>query len=203
VLATDEEKLSENNSMYFSFGQFDAGAEAAELFKNFNGTEKTSALEFSANFIHRQSRGKLLWGAGFSIITMSSENVKLNSFMLSPTFGITPYKNSLYLIDVYGAVDISSSGSFVITTNFVNDPNPFIWGPRFGVRAVFFPNQKYHACFGLDLRKYNVINIKTVSDANDIQIRGISKFGGAGIVGDNWNGVLIILQLKPFDLDLY
>lgn len=183
VLATDEEKLTENNSFYFSIGQFSAGAEATTLYSYFNGSEKSNALDINARFIHRQTKGKLIWGAGFSVLSMPSENVKLNAFMISPTFGFTPYRNSFYIIDIIGSLDISSSGSLVISTNYVNDPNPFIWGPRISAQAVFFPYQKYHACIGIDYRKYNVLNIKTVVDENDLQLSGITSFGGAGIYG--------------------
>lgn len=178
VLTKPEEKLSENNSAYFSIHQFAAGAETNALFENIDGVSKENFLSLGAYLYHRVPNGKFFWGAGYEYNSISSQNIKLNLYMIDPVIGYTPIRTSFYLIDLSFSLDFTLSSEFKITNNADNEPYPFVWGPQFSSRIVFMPNQKYHLYGGMGYRSYSVLNIKSVNNSNETPINGITKISG-------------------------
>jgi hypothetical protein len=181
VLTKPEEKLSENNSVYFDVHQFGGGENTKNLFSAVSGEEKQSYLGAGLSFIHRQPIAKLFWGAGFEYNSISDSNIKYRIFMLRPILGFTVMKTPLFLLDVTGGVDFSGGAQLEINNTIDTRDSSFMWGPSFGVRAVFFPNNKYHLFGGLSYRHYKVLRLETLHDLNDNEIDGIHTISGADI----------------------
>lgn len=181
ILAKPEEKLSENNSAYFSFHQFSAGKETADLVTTIDGSTKDSFIGYGISLIHRQETGHVFYGAGYEYNTLSTTNLKFDVYMLNPIVGYTPIKNPLFLVDLIFSLDLSISAQLKIENNSINEPAAFLWGPQFGARIVFFPNQKYHVTGALGYRSYKVIREETLEDANGAAINGITKISGINL----------------------
>lgn len=181
ILTKPEEKLSENNSAYFTMHQFYAGEETRQLFETVEGEGKSNIGGFGGSLIHRQTLGRFFWGAGFEYNTISSDNIDLNATMFNTILGLTPLKNPLFLVDLYLSLDFSITARLNLKNNFVNEPAPFFYGPQFSSRIVFFPNQKYHLTGTLGVKSYKVLRIETLKDNNDLTINGISKTSGLNL----------------------
>lgn len=177
-----EERLSENNSVYFSLHTYGAGDEVKNAFYTIqNNEEVTNFSGFQFQFIHRKPLNRYFWGATFDYSTISSADMSLSYFMIGPTFGYTPFKTSLFSLDVYGSLDLSVNAEFDISNNFENESTPFVWGPQINARVVFFPDSKYHVFGGVGFRKYSVTNLETLKDLNDNEIDGIKNITSAQI----------------------
>ncbi|MBC7429421.1 MAG: hypothetical protein H7336_12460 [Bacteriovorax sp.] len=168
-----EEKLSVNNSAYFTLHTYDAGDDVKHAFASIDSAEQSSFTGFNLHFIHRKEMSRLFYGAGFDYSSISSASMKFNFWLLSSMFGYTPLRNKLFLIDVYATLDLGINGILDISTNFVNEPTPWVWGPTANARIVFFPDLKYHVLGGVGIKKYNVIGVDLLRDANDVSYPGI------------------------------
>ncbi len=175
MIIKPEERLSENNSAYFNLQQFGSGSDTKNLFNTVDGVARDNFLGVGIALLHRQSTGRLIWGAGYEYDYISSENIKLDLYILSPAIGYTPIKNSLFLLDLIYSFDFSLFSKLDIKNNFSTEPTPFFWGSQLNARLVFFPNQAYHAHLALGLRDYGVQNTKTLLDKNDTKINGIKS----------------------------
>lgn len=176
-----EERLSENNSMYLSLHTYSAGDEVKNAFLTLQDTEKSSFTGFQAQFIHRQVNSRFFWGAGFDYSSASTADMTFSYFMIAPTFGFTFIRNPLFLLDVYGSLDIAVNTAFEITNNNQSEPTGFVWGPQINARMVFFPNSNYHVFGGVGLRKYSVQNLETLYDVNGNAVDGIQSITGASL----------------------
>ena len=181
ILEKPEEKLSENNSAYFDIHQFSGGEEVKALFQNVDGTEKESFIGYGLSLIHRQTPGRFIWGAGYEYNSISNDNLKFTYYLISPTFGYTPIKNSLFLVDLLFSIDFSIGANLKILNNSDNEPSAFVYGPQFNARMVFFPNQKYHLIGGIGYRSYKVLRVESLFNSLEQPINGISKIRGANL----------------------
>jgi len=181
IIQKPEERLSENNSVYFSLHTFSAGEQVKQAFLNIQGKEESSFSGFNFQFIHRQTTSRFFWGAGLDYSGISTGDMKLAWWMINPTFGYTPIRNPLFSIDVYASLDFAINTEFEISNNFENEPTGFVWGPQINARMVFFPNSKYHVYGGVGLRKYSVQNLETLRDLNENSIDGITSITGASL----------------------
>jgi hypothetical protein len=179
VLTKPEERLSENNSAYFSLHQFSAGEETKNLISSVDGSTKDNFTGFGISLIHRQLTGRALWGAGYEYNSLSSPSVKFTVYTINPTIGYTPIKNPLFLVDLLFSLDFSISAQLKIQGT--NQPSAFVWGPQFGARAVLFPNQKYHAFAGLGYRSYRVMRLNDLQNDSGTNIGAISKINGINL----------------------
>jgi hypothetical protein len=175
ILDKPEEKLSENNSVFFNLQQFSGGNETKNLFTNVDGTNKENFFGYGVDLIHRQIPGKVFWGAGFEYNFISNANVNFGMFLVRPLLGYTPLRTSLFLVDLSFALDLSLNGQLKISNNTSNEPSAFIWGPHLGARLVFFPDMKYHVHGGIGYRRYSLVGIETLYDSNDAPINGITR----------------------------
>lgn len=185
MLEKDEEKLSENNSFYVGIHSFGAGEDTKRVFEEVDGNNKETFTGFHAQFIHRQIFGRFFWGVNFDFSNISSDNVKLETFMMGPTVGFTLLRNSLFLVDLYSSFDISLGTKIEIANNFENEPSGVIWGLQGNARIVLFPHAKYHLAAAIGLRKYNVSKLSplTVEDGTNpsFEIQGIKSIAGVNI----------------------
>ncbi len=181
ILTKPEEKLSENNSAYFSLHQFSGGNDTKNLFSNIDGTNKQNYLGYGISLIHRQTTGKLFWGLGYEYNSISSSNIDFNIFMLKPIIGYTPIRTPLFLVDLFFTLDFSLSAQLTIKNNLDTEPPGFIWGPELGARMVFFPANKYHLCGGIGYRNYKVLRLESVFNSNEVLISGIRNISGAEV----------------------
>jgi len=181
VLIKPEEKLSENNSAYFSINEFGAGEDTKKLFTTIDGTEKSSIVSFDISLIHRQVNGKMFWGGGVEYNKLSSANIDLNFFLLKPILGYTLMRTPLFLLDLNLSFDFTVGAQLKIESNSDTEPNAFIYGPSFGGKIVFFPNNKYHLFGGVAYRNYKVLQIENVYDSNEKLINGISSINGVEV----------------------
>jgi hypothetical protein len=181
ILTKPEEKLSENNSGYISLHQFSAGLETQTLVNAIDATDENKFIGYSLSLIHRQTPGRVFWGAGYEYNTLSTSNFKFSNYILNPIIGYTPIKNSLFLVDLIFSLDFSLSSQLVINNNLAEEPSAFLWGPQLGARIVFFPNQKYHAFGSFGYRSYKVLRLENVNDPTDTSIPGITKINGVNL----------------------
>lgn len=176
-----EERLSENNSMYFSLHRYNSGDELKQMFATLDNAEKDVMSGFNLQFIHRQSTSRFFWGAALDYSAMSSANMKFDYWMLAPTFGYTVLKNPLFLVDVYGSLDLGLNLEYNIENNFEEEPAGWIWGVQGNARVVFFPNSRYHAFGGIGIRKYSVVDLQTVRDINGDDVPGVKSITGISL----------------------
>ncbi len=178
VLARPEEKLSENNSVYFDLHQFNTGEDTKTLFQTIDGTEKSGLSGIGVTLLHRNQNSRLLWGAAFEYNSTSSSAIDLKMTLMRAILGYTPIRTPLFLVDLGGALDVAPSITLLIKTNSVDEPNGFAYGASAHARIVFFPENTYHLFGTLGLRSYKVINLENLVDANSVPVNGISKMGG-------------------------
>lgn len=182
-----EERLSENNSFYFSLHRYDAGQEVKDQFLQIDNADKSVFTGFNLQFIHRQSTSRFFWGAAIDYSAISTPNMRFGYWLLSPTFGYTLMKNPVFLVETYASLDLALNTELNIDLNFENEPSGYVWGGQVNARIVFFPESKYHAFGGIGLRKYMVSGFAPLSDLNNRtvdpvrDITGISLFIGAAM----------------------
>lgn len=181
IIKKPDEELSKNNSIYFSLHTYTAGEQVKQAFLNIQGSEESSFKGFQIQLIHNQEASRFFWGAGFDYSGISTTNMQFKYWMITPTFGYTPIKNSLFSLDLYASLDFSISSEFDISNNNENEATPFVWGPQANARIVFFPKSKYHLYGGVGLRKYTVSNLKTLKDQNENDIDGIKTINAASL----------------------
>lgn len=179
VLTKPEERLSENNSAYFSLHQFSAGEETKNLVSSIDGSSKDHFTGFGISLIHRQTTGRALWGAGYEYNALSTPTVKFTIYTLNPTVGYTPIRNPLFLVDLIFSLDFSISAQLKIQS--INQSSAFAWGPQFGARMVLFPNQKYHPFGGIGYRSYKVMRLDSLLDDNGTNVGAITKINGINL----------------------
>jgi hypothetical protein len=173
-----EEKLSENNSGYFTFGQYLAGDDLNELSQAIDGEEKSTISVFGAQFIHRKENARVFYGAGFDYGFASTTDLDFTYFSINPTFGYTFMRNSAFLAEIYGSFDFSVSTYIDVKNNYENEPSGFLYGPQINARIVLFPSKKYHLTGGMGLKKYWVHDLNELLDANGNLLPGISSLNG-------------------------
>jgi hypothetical protein len=178
ILEKPEEKLSENNSAYFSLHQFSSGEETKTLNSIINGTDKDHFIGYGLSLLHRQLSGRAFWGAGYEYNTFNSNQLSFNIFMLRPMVGYTPLRNSLFLLDLGLSLDFSVSAKLQVKSNTDTEPDAFVYGPNITSRLVFFPDNNYHLYGEMGYRSYKVLRVENVYDANENKINGITKISG-------------------------
>ena len=182
-----EERLSENNSFYFSLHRYDAGTEVKDLFTAIDNADESVFTGFNIQFIHRQSTSRLFWGAALDYSSISTPGMKFGYWLLSPTFGYTFMKNPAFILEAYGSLDLALNTELDINTNYEDEPSGYVWGAQFNARVVLFPDSKYHAFGGVGLRKYNVSGFSPLEDLNGNAVQSvrditsISLFVGAAM----------------------
>jgi hypothetical protein len=182
MLEKQEEKLSENNSFYVGIHSFGAGNDTKRVFEVVDeGESEDTFTGFHAQVIHRQNPGRFFWGASFDSSSISSDNMKLETFMLGPVMGFTLLRNSAFLLDVYGSLDIAVGTKLDIKNNFENEPSGVVWGLQGNARIVLFPEARYHVAANIGLRKYTVNKLIPLFDKNDDEIEGIKSIAGVNI----------------------
>jgi hypothetical protein len=181
IIAKTDEKLSENNSAYLSLQSFSAGSEFKRFTQDVSNAEKDNFFGYSASLLHRQSDGRMIWGAAYEYMSISTSNIDLNFFIFGPLIGYTPFKSNFLFLDLILSVDFSLGSNFDINDNYQNEDAPFVWGPQLAGRLVFFPTKKYHPTLALSYRSLSVSNLDSITNRNDELITGISSMNGVGI----------------------
>lgn len=181
ILKKPEEKLTENNSILFSLGQFGMGNQYQTMLENINEEKASTTTYFNINLLHRKEHSRLIWGIGWEGHFINTTNTSFSFFLLNPTMGWSFIKNSMLILDVLGSFDFLVGSEFDIKKNFDKDPSPFIYGPQVGARALFFPDLKYQLFGGLGLRHYYVTQMKTVFNENSQYVTGFNQMTGLHI----------------------
>jgi len=176
-----DEILSENNSAYLSLHTYAANEEVKQAFMEIEGVSKSAHTGFQLQFIHRKELSRLFWGAALDYSSISTTNMTFAYWILSPTFGYTPLRNRLFLVDVYGSFDLAINTEYNVDTNFENEPTGYIYGLQGNARMVFFPDAKYHAFGGVGLRKYKVSGLESLKNLNDVKFGGITDISALQI----------------------
>ena len=181
MIAKTDEKLSENNSAYLTIQSFSAGSEFKRFSLDVAQTGKENFFGYNASILHRQSDGRMIWGAGYEYFGITTNNIDLNFFLFGPAIGVTPFKSSFLFIDLILSVDFSLGSNFDITDNYQNEDAPFIWGPQLATRFVLFPTKKYHPTLGISYRSFSMSNLDSIVTKNDETISGVSSMSGLSI----------------------
>ncbi len=181
ILNAPEERLSENNSVYFTFQQFSGGAETKKLFKTLDGETKDSYTGATLSFLHRKEASKFFWGAGYEYNYIGGNNVNFKLYMIDLIAGYTIIKNPLFLFDLALSLDFSLAAQLQILNSSTSKTPGFFYGEKLNSRILFFPNLKYHPFGEFGLRQYKVKNLETVIDNNMNPIEGISHISGINL----------------------
>lgn len=181
LMSKPEEKLLENNSIFFSLHQFYSGQETKNLTNSLDGSNKDNFVGFNMAIIHRQSNEKYFWGAEYEFSRLSSSNLKFSTYMIGPVWGFTPLKNPLFKLDLTLSMDFSISSEIDINNNYSDKTNGFIWGPQVGARMLFLPYLKYHTFASFGYRSYRVLEMKNFSDNSGANLDGITKINGISL----------------------
>jgi hypothetical protein len=176
-----DEKLSENNSIYFNLHTFGAGNEVQKVISDIDGVNKSSFTGFGTQIIHRAEASRFFYGGALDYSSISSTSIKFSFWTISPTIGFTPMRNRLFLLDVYGSFDIAFNTVLEITSNFEKEPPAIIFGPSINSRIVLFPESKYHLVGGIGIRKYQVNDLESLTDSNGNRIAGIKDITGINL----------------------
>ena len=172
IVKTDE-RLSENNSAYFSLHQYDAGADVKETFSIVDNVDKSRFTGFALQLIHRQFNSRVFWGAGVDYSLIKTLNMKFEYLLLSPTIGYTILSNPLFSLETYASLDMAINVHYVVDTNSDEEPNGYLWGFQGNARLVFLPTAKYQPFAGVGYRKYTVSDLSPLPDNNGSQFDGI------------------------------
>ena len=170
-----EEKMSQNNSFYFSLHRYTGGSEVQNLFTTLVNAQEDSFIGFEALFVHRQPTGRAFWGLGIDYSLASSSGMKFSYWLFSPSLGYTIVKSKLYNLDLYATLDLALNMGITIDGSDFIEPKGFIWGPQFNARMVFFPQEKFHPFAGLGIRKYMVSGYEDYAFKS---VSGINAFVG-------------------------
>lgn len=187
ILKKPEEKLNENNSIYFQLGRFDGGSELKQAVYNLESLEGSWLTSFGTFFLHRNPLSKIFWGAGFEYSYLKADQMRFDVFMFSPTFGYTFIRNFVFSVEAFANLDLATSTSFKIDNNYTEDPKGFMWGPQIGIRVIATPNTKYKIFGSLSYRKYSALDLSPLkrTDPDDISSEitydGVSKVGGLSL----------------------
>lgn len=181
ILEKPEEKLSENNSVFIDLHQFGGGEDTKNLFMTHDNVDKSNYTGIGLSLLHRKTNSRLTWGAGYEFNSISSSNVNVKIYMLRGILGYTPFRSSLFLVDIDGSLDMSITTQLNIENNFTTEPYGFTYGPSAKIKAVFFPENRYHVFGSLGLRSYRVIGIKEVETAGGAKVPGLTKISGVDL----------------------
>lgn len=181
LLMKPEEKLNQNNSLFFTVQKFSAGSQTANLIETIDGVSNDQFLGLGANIIHRNSMSRIFWGLGYEYNALKSDHVILDFFQINPTVGLTPLKNPLLILDLLFSFDFSFNAQYKYN-NYDIGPTPFYYGPNLSARVLLFPNQKYHLTGTLGFRSYKVIGFESLNDINNsMVINGITRMSGVNL----------------------
>ncbi len=189
IIKTDE-RLSENNSAYFSLHQYDAGSDVKETFSIIDNADKSNFTGFALQLIHRQTNSRFFWGAGVDYSLIQTLNMKFEYVFLSPIVGYTILSNPLFSLEAYGGLDLAVNVNYEVETNSEIEPTGYLWGVQGNARLIFFPTTKYQPFGGIGYRKYSVSDLSPLTDNSGVQFDGIrditsiNLFIGLGIKFD-------------------
>ncbi len=181
ILKKPEEKLTENNSVFFSFGSFSLGTEYEQFLSNLDQPIDSTATYLDILIIHRKEFSRFLWGLNWSSYFISNNDYDFSYFMLGPTFGFTILKNPVFLLDVYTSVDFAVGTDFDIKINYEKDPSPFLYGAQLGTKILFTPTLRYHIFGNLAYKYYNVTQMDQVFNASSNYVPGFKRVNGISI----------------------
>ena len=173
-----EERLSENNSGFFTLHRYSAGTEMQDTFIAVDQADKSSMGGFALQLIHRPPNKRFFWGVGLDYSSISSEQMSFGYWLLSPTLGYAIIKSSLFTVDIYASVDFALNTEVEIKNNFEKEPSGYVWGPQASARLLLFPESTYHAVGGIGIRKYNVSGFETLKNPNGVDVTGVKSITG-------------------------
>jgi hypothetical protein len=159
------ENMLKNNAAYFSIHMLNSGEQFQQIFQNIDGTTNTNMTEFSANYLHRQSTSRLIWGAGCDYYTQSSPNVDYRFLFIKPTIGFSVLKKSEFILDLIFSYGFSLVSTFNINNNTGEENGGFIYGADLGTRLIYWPSKKYHPTASLTYTHYGIMYSNDYFDA--------------------------------------
>jgi hypothetical protein len=192
VLTKPEDKLNENNSVYFQFGGFSSGNNMQQVTYDLEGKSASFMTNIGSFFIHREPTSKFFWGASFEYNYLKSQDMRFKAFLFGPNFGYSLIRNFAFSLEVIANLDLSSAAYYEIDNNYSEDPQGFLWGPQMGIRFITSPNTRYKIFGSLTYRIYKAHSLFNPRkyDPNDLvtdipvsglkQLQGISFAFGFG-----------------------
>jgi hypothetical protein len=184
IITKPEDKLNENNSVYFHVGQYAGGSEVLAAIQKIENVDQSWFTSMGVLILHRNSLSRNFYGLGFEYDWITAKDLKFQVFMLNTTYGYSILKNPLFSIDLFGNLDITTGTDLKITNNNSIEPTGFFIGPKLGIRLNTTPNTKYKIYGELSYRQYKVYGLETLQRANDIyttqddDITGINSISG-------------------------
>jgi hypothetical protein len=176
-----DENLFLNNTVNVSLHKLFTGQEVKSLFQNIDGTDQSTMTVFGADYIHRHSQSRLIWGIGMEYLWATSENVKYSFLVLKPIIGHTIIKNPLLFLDLFATFTFSIDSTLIIKSNAKDNAAGFLFGTDLGARAVFFPEGKYHPTASIAFSSYKVRDVPNYSDSQDNTYPAVESIKGINL----------------------
>lgn len=176
---TIEDKLTENNHFSFGFGSLAIGEDAKAFFLNVDGSEKSNATRFAAEFMHRNPQRRFSFGIGAEYFTISSANAEISSLLLSPQVAYSLIKFKKVNFETYCAVNIGAGNTIRVDNNFANEPRGWFFGGEIGVRGMIPFSHRWSATGSLGLKKLKAFDISNIQYGEGETTGSINSLGGS------------------------
>lgn len=176
---TIEDKLTENNHFSFGFGSLAIGEDAKAFFLNVDGSEKSNATRFAAEFMHRNPQRRFSFGIGAEYFTISSANAEISSLLLTPQVAYSLIKFKKVNFETYCAVNIGAGNTIRVDNNFANEPRGWFFGGEIGVRGMIPFSHRWSATGSLGLKKLKAFDISNIQYGEGETTGSINSLGGS------------------------
>lgn len=176
---TIEDNLTENNHFSFGFGSLAIGEDAKAFFLNVDGSEKSNATRFAAEFMHRNPQKRFSFGIGAEYFTISSANAEISSLLLTPQVAYSLIKFKKVNFETYCAVNIGAGNTIRVDNNFANEPRGWFFGGEIGVRGMIPFSHRWSATGSLGLKKLKAFDISNIQYGEGETTGSINSLGGS------------------------
>lgn len=181
VLVKAEDKLSENNHVVLSAGNFSLGNEWDTLSQEFGDTAGSGLLNVKAIFEHRPLVHDWSWGAGIGQYLSNQASLSLNITALELIAYYTIF-NFFDLISLQVQFGSLMTAAFKLTTNSGDSYNGALFGYLYGAQFRLFPHSKIGAVAGIQYQLVNVSGMESiVIDADTARTATLESFTGAQV----------------------
>lgn len=188
VLKKPEEKLNENNSVYFSISRFNAGSDFERTILDLEDLEARSWFtSFNLSLLHRKPLSRFFFGVGWEYSMLDAADAHFKFFILNPQIGFTPIRNQLFNLDLFFNLDFSTGSNITIDNNLSDEPSGFLFGPQLGARLITTSHLKYRIFGTLSYRLYKTYGYTAFrrttenSPTEDEEFLGFDKLGGINV----------------------
>jgi hypothetical protein len=155
VLAKVDDKLSQNNHMVLTAGNYSLGSEWDTVSQEFGDGTGNTLFNAKVLFEHRPLVHSWSWGAGLGQYISNQQNLELNITTLELVAYYTLF-NFFDLLSVQVMGGSLMTAAFTLKTRTGDNYTGALFGYHYGAQVRLFPHSKIGAVAGL---QYQIVNI--------------------------------------------